>query len=67
MGEHLLRLDKEDVLEEAFGCFDETDQGLVDVKELRDLLATTGDKMTEEEVRSFDFVFGLFFGGGVFV
>ncbi|CDZ96719.1 Myosin regulatory light chain, EF-Hand protein superfamily [Phaffia rhodozyma] len=50
MGDHLLRLDKDDILEEAFGCFDEKDEGVVALDELRDVLANTGDKMSPEEI-----------------
>jgi myosin regulatory light chain 12 len=51
MGEHLLRLDKEEELCEAFGSFDEGDEGVVKVEEMREWLANTGDRMSEQEVR----------------
>lgn len=51
MGEHLLRLDKEEELSDAFGSFDEGDEGVVKVEELREWLGTTGDKMSQQEVR----------------
>ena len=51
MSEKLLELDPEDVLLEAFECFDDHDKGANDARELREWLATVGDKMSKEEVR----------------
>jgi myosin regulatory light chain 12 len=50
MSEKLLELDAENELLEAFECFDEHDKGTIDGKELREWLATAGDKMSKEEV-----------------
>lgn len=50
MSERLLELDEEDVLKEAFECFDENDMGTLDGKELREWLGTVGDRMTKEEI-----------------
>ncbi|KNZ56164.1 hypothetical protein VP01_2480g5 [Puccinia sorghi] len=50
MSEKLLELDPEDVLLEAFECFDEHDKGSNDARELREWLATVGDKMPKEEI-----------------
>lgn len=50
MGEHLLELDPEHDLLEAFACFDEGDKGWVDVKEMRKWLNELGDRMNEQEV-----------------
>ena len=35
---------------EAFACFDEKDSGYVPVAQMRQLLASMGDRMSEEEV-----------------
>ena len=50
MGEHLIELDPEHDLLEAFACFDEGDKGWVDVKEMRKFLAELGDRMDQTEV-----------------
>lgn len=50
MSEKLLELDPEAELLEAFECFDEDDKGVIDGKELREWLATVGDKMSNEEI-----------------
>ncbi|WWC63283.1 uncharacterized protein I303_105883 [Kwoniella dejecticola CBS 10117] len=50
MGEHLIQLDNEKELIDAFACFDEGDKGWVDVKEVRKWLAEMGDRMNEEEI-----------------
>lgn len=52
MGEHLLELDPEHDILEAFACFDEGDKGYVDVKEMRKWLSELGDRMSEQEVSS---------------
>lgn len=43
-------MDPEDELLEAFACFDEKDTGYVPVAQIREFLATLGDRMTQEEV-----------------
>lgn len=53
MGEHLIELDPEHDILEAFACFDEGDKGWVDVKEMKKWLSELGDRMQEQEVRTF--------------
>lgn len=50
MGEHLLELDPEEEMVEAFACFDDGDKGYVDVKEMRKHLGEMGDRMEDWEV-----------------
>ncbi|WWC71578.1 uncharacterized protein I206_105536 [Kwoniella pini CBS 10737] len=50
MGEHLIQLDNEKELIDAFSCFDENDKGWIDVNEVRKWLAEMGDRMNEEEI-----------------
>jgi Ca2+-binding EF-hand superfamily protein len=50
MGEHLLELDPEEDIVDAFSCFDEGDKGVVDVKEMRKFLGELGDRMEDWEV-----------------
>jgi Ca2+-binding EF-hand superfamily protein len=50
MGEHLLELDPEEDIVDAFSCFDEGDRGVVDVKEMRKFLGELGDRMEDWEV-----------------
>ena len=50
MGEHLLELDPEPELLEAFACFDEGDKGVVQVGEMRRWLGELGDRMDDKEV-----------------
>jgi myosin regulatory light chain 12 len=52
MGEHLLELDAEAELLEAFESFDENDEGKVKCDELRKWLSEVGDRMDDSEVRS---------------
>jgi hypothetical protein len=52
MGEHLLELDPEEDIVDAFSCFDEGDKGVVDVKEMRKFLGELGDRMEDWEVSS---------------
>jgi myosin regulatory light chain 12 len=52
MGEHLLELDPEEDIVDAFSCFDEGDKGVVDVKEMRKFLGELGDRMEDWEVCS---------------
>ncbi|KAL7007588.1 hypothetical protein EMMF5_002664 [Cystobasidiomycetes sp. EMM_F5] len=51
--DHLLSMDPEDELLEAFACFDEKDTGYVPVAQIREFLATLGDRMTQEEISRF--------------
>ena len=55
MGEHLLELDPEEDIVDAFSCFDEGDKGVVDVKEMRKFLGELGDRMEDWEVSYLDF------------
>ncbi|KAK4688580.1 hypothetical protein P7C73_g1519, partial [Tremellales sp. Uapishka_1] len=50
MGEHLLELDPEHDLVEAFACFDDGDKGVVDIKEMRRHLGEIGDRMEDWEI-----------------
>lgn len=52
MGEHLLELDPEEDIVDAFACFDEGDKGVVDIKEMRKHLGELGDRMEDWEVSS---------------
>jgi len=49
-GERLNGTDPEDVIKNAFGCFDDESTGLIPEDKLRELLMTMGDRFTEEEV-----------------
>jgi len=50
MGEHLLELDAEAELLEAFECFDENDEGKVKCEELRKWLGEVGERMDTHEI-----------------
>ncbi|KAL1406307.1 hypothetical protein Q8F55_008003 [Vanrija albida] len=50
MGEHLIHLDHEHDLLEAFACFDDGDKGWVDTAEVRKHLAEMGDHMSSDEI-----------------
>ncbi|KAG8994274.1 hypothetical protein FRB93_001644 [Tulasnella sp. JGI-2019a] len=50
MGEHLLELDAEAELLEAFESFDENDEGKVKCEEMRKWLSEVGDRMDDSEV-----------------
>lgn len=50
MGQHLLALDTERDLLDAFACFDDGDKGWVKVDEVRKYLKEMGDRMSETEV-----------------
>lgn len=52
MGEHLLELDSEAELLEAFESFDENDDGKVKCDEIRKWLSEVGDRMDQSEVHS---------------
>eukprot|EP00096_Caligus_rogercresseyi_P013108 TRINITY_DN576_c0_g1_i1.p1 TRINITY_DN576_c0_g1~~TRINITY_DN576_c0_g1_i1.p1 ORF type:complete len:175 (+),score=68.23 TRINITY_DN576_c0_g1_i1:77-601(+) len=49
-GERLQGTDPEDVIKNAFGCFDEENAGVMHEDRLRELLTTMGDRFTDEEV-----------------
>ncbi|KAI0209908.1 Myosin regulatory light polypeptide 9 [Lamellibrachia satsuma] len=49
-GEKLNGTDPEDVIKNAFACFDENNTGFINEDRLRDLLITMGDRFTDEEV-----------------
>ncbi|XP_026811289.1 myosin regulatory light chain sqh-like [Rhopalosiphum maidis] len=48
--ERLRSTDPEDVIKNAFSCFDENGEGSVDIDRLRELLVTMGDRFTDEDV-----------------
>lgn len=49
-GERLQGTDPEDVIKNAFGCFDEDGAGRINEERLKDLLMTMGDRFSEEQV-----------------
>lgn len=49
-GERLQGTDPEDVIKNAFGCFDEDNNGVINEERLRELLTTMGDRFTDDEV-----------------
>lgn len=49
-GERLQGTDPEDVIKNAFGCFDENNEGVINEERLRELLVTMGDRFTDEDV-----------------
>ncbi|PSN44563.1 Myosin regulatory light chain sqh [Blattella germanica] len=49
-GEKLQGTDPEDVIKNAFGCFDEENKGVINEERLRELLTSMGDRFTDEEV-----------------
>uniref|UniRef100_A0AAV2M5H1 EF-hand domain-containing protein n=1 Tax=Knipowitschia caucasica TaxID=637954 RepID=A0AAV2M5H1_KNICA len=49
-GERLNGTDPEDVIRNAFACFDEEGSGVIHEEHLRELLTTMGDRFTDEEV-----------------
>lgn len=49
-GERLQGTDPEDVIKNAFACFDEDNTGNINEEKLRELLTTMGDRFTEEDV-----------------
>eukprot|EP00075_Anas_platyrhynchos_P018547 XP_027307800.1 myosin regulatory light polypeptide 9 isoform X4 [Anas platyrhynchos] len=49
-GEKLNGTDPEDVIRNAFACFDEEATGVIQEDYLRELLTTMGDRFTDEEV-----------------
>ncbi|TVK90514.1 Myosin regulatory light polypeptide 9 [Bagarius yarrelli] len=48
--ERLNGTDPEDVIRNAFACFDEEGSGVIHEDHLRELLTTMGDRFTDEEV-----------------
>ncbi|XP_035666184.1 myosin regulatory light chain 12B-like isoform X3 [Branchiostoma floridae] len=49
-GEKLNGTDPEDVIKNAFGCFDEDGSGAVSEEQIRELLMTMGERFSEEQV-----------------
>ena len=49
-GEKLNGTDPEEVISNAFACFDEEGTGKINEERLRELLTTMGDRLTDEEV-----------------
>jgi len=49
-GDKLNGTDPEDVIKNAFACFDEENKGIIHEDRLRELLTTMGDRFTEEDV-----------------
>lgn len=49
-GEKLNGTDPEDVIKNAFACFDEGGNGFIPEDRLRELLTTMGDRFTDDEV-----------------
>jgi len=49
-GDKLNGTDPEDVIKNAFACFDEEGTGVIHEERLRELLTTMGDRFTEDEV-----------------
>ncbi|XP_012943265.1 myosin regulatory light chain 12A [Aplysia californica] len=49
-GDKLNGTDPEDVIKNAFACFDEEGTGVIPEEQLRELLTTMGDRFTDEEV-----------------
>ncbi|GAB6022254.1 hypothetical protein CHUAL_006386 [Chamberlinius hualienensis] len=49
-GEKLQGTDPEDVIKNAFGCFDEDNTGYMNEEKLRELLTTMGDRFSDEDV-----------------
>lgn len=53
LASHLSPLSPEQEMLEAFACFDESNEGFVRGKEVREWLGGSGDRMSEKEVRRF--------------
>ena len=49
-GEKLQGTDPEDVIKNAFGCFDYDNVGVLHEERLRELLTSIGDRFTDDEV-----------------
>eukprot|EP00048_Salpingoeca_helianthica_P014425 m.221636 g.221636 ORF g.221636 m.221636 type:complete len:183 (-) comp15853_c0_seq1:297-845(-) len=64
-GEKLTGSDPEDVIKNAFMCFDPDSTGKIDEEQLRDVLLNMGERFTEEEVADF-FKYAPFDAAGQF-
>ena len=53
-GERLQGTDPEEVIKNAFGCFDEENAGLISEEFLREILTTMGDRFSQDDVSSTD-------------
>lgn len=60
-GERLQGTDPEDVIKNAFGCFDEENQGVIHEERLRELLISMGDRFSDEDVSSPGVMFSSFY------
>lgn len=60
-GERLQGTDPEDVIKNAFGCFDEENQGVIHEERLRELLISMGDRFSDEDVSSQGVMFSSFY------
>jgi len=49
-GDRLQGTDPEEVIKNAFGCFDENNTGFINEELLRELLVSMGDRFTDEDV-----------------
>jgi len=49
-GDKLNGTDPEEVIKNAFACFDEENKGVLNEERLRELLTTMGDRFTDEQV-----------------
>lgn len=49
-GQKMMGTDPEDVIANAFGCFDDDGSGTINEEYLRELLTTMGDRFTHEQV-----------------
>merc|ERR1712111_128129 len=49
-GDRLQGTDPEDVIKNAFGCFDDDNSGFIHEGRLRELLTTMGDRFTDDDV-----------------
>lgn len=49
-GERLQGTDPEDVIKNAFACFDTTNSGLIHEERLRELLTTIGERFSDDDV-----------------
>lgn len=65
-GERLQGTDPEDVIKNAFGCFDEENMGVLPEDRLRELLTTMGDRFTDEDVGLLLLCFSFLFKNNVF-
>lgn len=49
-GRKMENVDSEDLIKNAFSCFDETGNGFIDLAEFRELLTTMGSRLTHQQV-----------------